>query len=117
MAYSRLQWRRFTFFNKELIEENTEQVLKARITCAVAEGGSLLFGDVFGNIYVSDRSTELSDKRHKLFRGEIKGLAYIYHPLQRKRQFIIAVGDDSESNIALNVGARLRVDNSTIKVS
>ena len=116
MAYSRLQWRRFTFFDKELCEENTEQALGARVTCAVAEGGSLMFGDVFGNVYISDRSTELSDKKHKLFRGEVKGLAYIYHPLHRKRQYIIAVGDDSESTVMVNAGSRLRVDNSTIKV-
>jgi hypothetical protein len=116
MAYSRLQWRRFTFFDKELCEDNTEQALGARVTCAVAEGGSLIFGDVLGNVYISDRSTELSDKKHKLFRGEVKGLAYIYHPQHRKRQYIIAVGDDSESNVVVNAGSRLRVDNSTVKV-
>ena len=116
MSYSRLQWRRFTFFDKELCEDNTEQALGARVTCAVAEGGSLIFGDGFGNVYISDRSTELSNKKHKLFRGEVKGLAYIYHPLHRKRQYIIAVGDDSESTLVVNAGSRLKVDNSTVKV-
>lgn len=44
------------------------------MTCAVAEGGSLIFGDVLGNVFISDRSTQLCDKKHKLFRGEVKGM-------------------------------------------
>ena len=58
-----------------------------------------------------DRSTQLSDKKHKLFRGEVKGIAYVYHPQHRQRQYILAVGDDSE----YAVGGK-RADNSVIKV-
>ena len=115
MAASCLQWRKFTFFNKELCEENVEESLGAQITCAVAEGGSLIFGDTVGNVFISDRSTQLSDKKFKLFRGEVKGLSYIYHPIHRHRQFIIAVGDDSE-NASTSSGASSRLDNSVIKV-
>ena len=93
-----------------------EQVLGARVTCAVAEGGSLIFGDVLGNVYISDRSTQLSDKKHKLFRGDVKGLAYIYHPQHRQRQYIIAVGDDGEVSNVSGVNTRLRADNLVIKV-
>ena len=115
MASSRLQWRKFTFFNKELCEENVEECLGGHVTCAVAEGGSLIFGDTVGNVFISDRSTQLSDKKFKLFRGEVKGLSYIYHPIHRHRQFIIAVGDDSE-NVSTSSGASSRLDNSVIKV-
>lgn len=115
MASSRIQWRKFTFFDKELCEENVEQSLGAHVTCAVAEGGSLIFGDILGNVFISDRSTQLSDKKYKLFRGEVKGLSYIYHPLHRHRQFIIAVGDDSESTLC-PPGSRGRPDNILIKV-
>ena len=116
MASSRLQWRRFTFFDKELCDDNVEQTLGARVTCAVAEGGSLIFGDILGNVYISDRSTQLSDKKHKLFRGEVKGLAFIYHPQHRQRQYIIAIGDDTEGSVLTAAGTRLRADNSVIKV-
>ena len=121
MASSRIQWRKFTFFDKELCEENVGHSLGSSVTCAVAEGGSLLFGDVLGNVFVSDRSTQLSDKKYKLFRGEVKGLAYIYHPSHRQRQFIIAVGDDSDKNNSDGnnlspMGSKLRSDTNVIKV-
>ena len=93
-----------------------EQALGTRVTCAVAEGGSLIFGDSLGNVYISDRSTQLSDKKHKLFRGEVKGLAYIYHPQHRQRQYIIAVGDDGEVSAVTTTNTRLRADNLVIKV-
>lgn len=95
---STIPWRKFTFFEKELCDENVDAVFKGtRISCALSEGGSLMFGDVQGYVYISDRNSRLSNyKKHRLYRGELKGLAYIYHPLHRQRQYIIAVGDDGE---------------------
>lgn len=53
----------------------------------------LLFGDSTGNISLADRNFKMSWKT-RVFRGEVKGLAYIYDPMNHRKQYIIAVGDE-----------------------
>jgi WD40 repeat protein len=99
MSSSRIQWQKFTFFNKEIYEGNVEQILGKPISCAVAEGGSLVFGDYNGNVtFISDTSSLAMYSQYKLFRNEITGLACIYHPIHRQRQFIIACGYDNDDS-------------------
>ena len=66
-----------------------------QVTCAVAEGGSLLFGDATGHIYIADRDMQLGEQKHKVFRGEVKGLRYLFDAQNHKKQFVVSVGDDS----------------------
>lgn len=66
-------------------------------TCAAAEGGMLIFGDNTGNIIISDRNFHISERKHKVFRGEVKGVCYLFDPSNHSRQYIIALGDDSKS--------------------
>ncbi|RYG91656.1 hypothetical protein EON65_59335, partial [archaeon] len=63
-------------------------------TCAVAEGGMLIFGDDIGNILFADQDFRVSDRRSKIFKGKVKGLTYLLDPLQSNRQYIVALGDD-----------------------
>ena len=53
----------------------------------------LLFGDIDGNIILSDRNFKLLWK-HKAFKGEVKGVAYIYDAMSHHKQYIYAVGDE-----------------------
>jgi hypothetical protein len=97
MSSSRIQWQKFSFFDKEIYEGNIEEILGKLISCAYAEGGTLVFGDYDGNvIFISDTSSLAKHSQYKLFRNEITGLACIYHPVYRQRQFIIACGYDNE---------------------
>lgn len=93
----KVQWRRFAFFDKDVVDENIEKVLGNKPTCAVAEGGMLLFGDGEGHISLSDRTFHISDRKHKAFRGAVCGLTYLFDPNNHKRQYIIAAGDDSKN--------------------
>lgn len=54
----------------------------------------LMFGDRTGHIIVSDRNFHISG-RHKVFRGEVKGLAYLYDPTSLNKQYIVVLGDDA----------------------
>lgn len=54
-----------------------------------------MFGDRTGHITFSDRNFHVSEKKHKLFRGEVKGISYLYDPSNHNRQYIVAIGDDS----------------------
>lgn len=67
----------------------------SRPTCAVAEGGMLLFGDGDGHICISDRTIHIADRKHKAFRGAVLGIAYIFDPTNPRRQYVVAVGDDA----------------------
>eukprot|EP01041_Mallomonas_annulata_P001125 gene1125-2185_t len=94
-----MQWRRFAFFDKDIISENVESILSGKVTAAIADGGSLLFGDDNGVIAMTDRSFNLSWKQ-KIFRGSIKGVAYIFDSLGHRKQFVIALGDDTPKTTA-----------------
>ena len=91
---SRVQWRRFLFFDRDVISEDINKAVESTITCAVAEGGTLVLGDAKGYVYVSDRVAEFGKVKHKIFRGEVKGVSYLYDA-QHKRQFIVSVGNES----------------------
>lgn len=95
---ARVQWRKFTFFDKDIVEENIEAGLGgAKPTCAVAEGGILVFGDASGNISLSDRNFRFTDRKYKAFRGEVRGLAYLFDRTNHRRQYVVAVGDDART--------------------
>jgi hypothetical protein len=53
----------------------------------------LLFGDAQGGITLADRNFRLL-WRHHAFKGEVKGVAYIYDPSNHNKQFVFAVGDE-----------------------
>ena len=91
-----LQWRKFTFFDKDVVCENVEVSLGSRPTCATAESGMLLFGDAAGYISIADRSFQF-DRKCKAFRGEVRGVRYLVDGANHRRQFVFAVGDDSRS--------------------
>lgn len=60
----------------------------------------LIFGDSSGNIIISDRNFHISERKHKVFRGEVKGIAYLFDPANHSRQYIIAIGDDSPDDLS-----------------
>ena len=91
---ARVQWKRFAFFHKDVISEDIEAKI-GKVTCAATEGGSLLFGDATGHIYIADRNPQLSGQKYKVFRGEVKGLRYLFDAHNHKKQFVVSVGDDS----------------------
>lgn len=64
-------------------------------TCAVAESGLLIFGDELGNIIFADRELKVSERKHKIFNGEVLGLAYVLDAANQNRQYIVALGDDA----------------------
>ena len=62
----------------------------------------LIFGDEFGNIIISDRDFQSTDRKHKVFNGAVLGLSYIFDKTNNNRQFIIALGDDSRPEETLD---------------
>ena len=53
-----------------------------------------MFGDRTGHLIVSDRNFHISG-RYKVFRGDVKGLAYLYDPTSLNKQYIVVLGDDA----------------------
>ena len=53
----------------------------------------LLFGDENGTVHMCDRNLNTVWKQ-RVYRGVVKGVAYIYDNGNHRRQFIICVGDD-----------------------
>lgn len=51
----------------------------------------LLFGDGDGNITLADRNFNVL-QRQQAFKGEVKGLAYVYDPSNHRKQYVYAVG-------------------------
>lgn len=66
-------------------------------TCVIAESGMLIFGDESGYITFSDRDFHISERKNKVFKGEVKGLAFIFDPTNNNRQYIITIGDDAKT--------------------
>jgi hypothetical protein len=57
-----------------------------------------LFGDRTGHLILADRNFNTSDKqKHKIFRGEVKGISYLYDPASHSKQYVVVIGDDSQS--------------------
>lgn len=61
----------------------------------MAESGLLIFGDELGNIIFADREMKVSEKKYKVFNGEVISLAYIFDSQNNNKQYIICIGDDS----------------------
>ena len=92
-----LQWRKFAFFDKEVVCENVEARLGGeRVTCASAESGTLLLGDAGGSISIADRNFQF-DRKCKAFRGEVSGVRLLLDGAKGLRQFVVAVGDDAKT--------------------
>lgn len=111
---NRVQWKRFSFFEKDVLSENIQILMvvypfdllhppiiiftlplqSGKITCALAEGGILVFGDATGVVLMVDRNMNVIWKQ-KLFKGSVGGVHYIYDVAgDIRKQFIIAIGDD-----------------------
>lgn len=88
-------WRKYPFFDKDVVSESVTSVLGAPPTCGVAEGGLLVFGDGAGSITICDRDFQIVSKKEKAFRGSILGISYLFDPKNHRRQYVVAVGDDS----------------------
>ena len=54
-----------------------------------------MFGDRSGHVTLSDRNFHVLEKKHKLFRGEVKGIAYLYDTASHSKQFVVTIGDDA----------------------
>ena len=88
-------WKKFDFFDYEECDRIIRSLEGVQILCATAEGGSLIFGDNNGNVYVWDHYLRSGGyNKHKLFRYEVNGLEYIYHPIDRQRQYVFTIGSD-----------------------
>lgn len=57
----------------------------------------LLFGDSEGYISISDRTFHIADRKHRAFRGPIRGLSYLFDAVNHRRQYVVALGDDARS--------------------
>jgi hypothetical protein len=62
----------------------------------------LLFGDSSGNISISDKNFSCIERKHKVFKGDVKGISYIFDPINPSRQFIITIGDDAKQKMEIN---------------
>eukprot|EP01039_Chlorochromonas_danica_P001618 gene1625-1767_t len=91
---NRAALRRFEFFDVDVVSEDIVNTLGVAPTCAVAEGGMLIFGDDNGNIIFTDRDLRVTERRSKAFKGKVRGLAYLLDPQRSNRQYVIAVGED-----------------------
>jgi hypothetical protein len=58
----------------------------------------LIFGDNKGHITFANQDFQISDRRHKIFKGEVLGLSYLFDPSNSARQFIFSIGDDSRAS-------------------
>jgi hypothetical protein len=65
-------------------------------TCAVAEGGMLIFGDEVGNIIFADRDFNVSEKRTKIYKGAVRGLTYLLDPQKTNNNtaYLFTLGED-----------------------
>lgn len=67
MSNAPLSWRRFQFFDKEMLTEESKEPMslfrELDVTCSTSGRGNLLFGDTTGNIYTVNRSFEYSSFR------------------------------------------------------
>ena len=90
-------WRKYTFFDKDVLADNIQTALGARPTCCAAEGGALVFGDAAGCITIADRDFHISERRERAFNGAVSGVAYLFDPKNHAKQFIIAIGDDYQA--------------------
>jgi hypothetical protein len=98
---SRVQWRRFAFFDKDVVNERIDSSFDSVPTSARAEGGMLVFGDANGNIFITDHNFQMQGaQKFKAFRGEVKAVSYLFDSGNQRQQFVVAVGDDSRPRIA-----------------
>jgi hypothetical protein len=93
-------WRKFAFFDKDIVSEQINVNFDSVPTCSCAEGGMLVFGDANGNIFIADNDFQRNQQKFKAFRGEVKAISYLFDPVNHRRQFVVAVGDDSRPRIA-----------------
>ena len=64
-------------------------------SCASADGGTVVFGDKSGYVYISDQNLQISNTKHQIFRGEIKHITCLVDGSNHNRQYIVALGDDA----------------------
>ena len=115
MSAGKLQWKKYAFFDKDVCAESVESVIGSKPSCSFAEGGMLLLGDRTGHVYISQRSDQLAERKYKIFRGEVKGLSFVFDILNHRKQYVFAVGDDSRSPDEANQSTYV-INNYVIKV-
>jgi len=49
-------------------------------TCVVSENGTMVFGTASGHIVLADRDFHVSERKYKVFKGEIKGIVLLVDP-------------------------------------
>lgn len=59
----------------------------------------MLFGDVSGNITLSDRNFNIS-WTHKAFSGPVRGVAYVYDIVNPRKQYVISVGEEIHRTVS-----------------
>eukprot|EP00163_Fabomonas_tropica_P014549 TRINITY_DN2645_c0_g3_i4.p1 TRINITY_DN2645_c0_g3~~TRINITY_DN2645_c0_g3_i4.p1 ORF type:complete len:454 (+),score=82.80 TRINITY_DN2645_c0_g3_i4:150-1511(+) len=86
------QWRRFQFFEKDLVKE-TGEIDKLDIQCTASGRGHLLFADSTGMIVVADRNFAV----HSFPAYDLQ----VTHLVQlRQRNILVSVGDDEDTTKA-----------------
>ena len=55
----------------------------------------MVFGTSSGHIVLADRDFHVSDRKYKVFKGEIKGIVLLVDPSNSNKQYVFAIGDDS----------------------
>ncbi|EGG22194.1 RING zinc finger-containing protein [Cavenderia fasciculata] len=107
-----IQWKKFPFFEKELVKEDGAQnpnttIQKMKISCTTSGRGCLIVGDSEGFISFFDR--EMTATSFHAYRQFVTHL----HQL-RERNFLISIGhDDAASNPLLRIWNLDKKDNDT----
>ena len=109
---------RFDFFDIETLSNiDLCKILESQPTCATLEGNLFLFGDKSGYVTVFDRQLfektvsfedlkeENQFQRFKVFRGEVKHLAYIITRSKTRyrdqQHYVVILGDDSNTTSSI----------------
>mmetsp|Transcript_12125 Transcript_12125/g.15869 ORF Transcript_12125/g.15869 Transcript_12125/m.15869 type:complete len:945 (+) Transcript_12125:71-2905(+) len=96
---SRVQWRRFTFFEKDTICEDLSAEIGAVITCMKATEEGIFLGDDLGRITFADTDFQ-RQRRHEAYKGVVTALGLIR---TADAPALVTTGDDSDGMGATNV--------------
>ncbi|CAM9884046.1 unnamed protein product, partial [Discosporangium mesarthrocarpum] len=96
MTSRQVQWRRFTFFDKDTLAEDVAQELGTQVTCMHTAKGMLYLGDDSGRVTLSDR--HFRGRTHRqAHRGPVFAVSFIPE---------IAAGGQRINDAALGAGGK-----------
>lgn len=62
MTSSYIQWKEFNFFNKNTLQHDLEETLKTSISCGVTDYNFIIYGDIYGYIYITESNNILAGR-------------------------------------------------------